>query len=289
MLVVGGVRDPNLTCLVAALRREAIPCIALLAGANEAPAITWDLGSEELWIDGQNVAPQGIFLRHDVFGPLAEKTAAAHHRALAWYSALVGYALATPAVRFPNRRAAGAVTNKLDALRRAAALGLAIPATRVTNLPNEARSFLDERGKIAKPVAGGGLCFDLEEALGKSKEMQGHFPSPALVQEALLPPELRIYRVGEELFGFHVRSSVLDYRGGTDTRVERADVPSELGARFLTLCEQMGLDFAAGDFKTRHATGELVFLEVNTGPMFAAFDAASEGALTNALATWLRG
>jgi D-alanine-D-alanine ligase-like ATP-grasp enzyme len=37
------------------------------------------------------------------------------------------------------------------------------------------------------------------------------------------------------------------------------------------------------DFKTDPGTGRLLFLEVNTGPMFAAFNHASNGKLCDAM------
>jgi D-alanine-D-alanine ligase-like ATP-grasp enzyme len=46
---------------------------------------------------------------------------------------------------------------------------------------------------------------------------------------------------------------------------------------------RLGLDFGAADFKTDPDTGELIFLELNTSPMFAKFDLVSGGQLTAAI------
>ena len=43
------------------------------------------------------------------------------------------------------------------------------------------------------------------------------------------------------------------------------------------------MDFGAADFKTDPETGELCFLEVNTSPMFAAFDQVAGGKLAEAI------
>jgi len=81
-----------------------------------------------------------------------------------------------------------------------------------------------------------------------------------------------------------VISPELDYRTTQNCRVESLDLlPAELPARLSTLLDKLGLDFAAADFKTSPDTGELMFLEVNTGPMFAAFDRASNGLLCDAM------
>jgi len=45
----------------------------------------------------------------------------------------------------------------------------------------------------------------------------------------------------------------------------------------------LGLDFGAADFKTDPADRALVFLELNTSPMFARFDYTAGGQLTAAI------
>jgi hypothetical protein len=47
------------------------------------------------------------------------------------------------------------------------------------------------------------------------------------------------------------------------------------------------MDYGAADFKADPETGALRFLEINNGPMFTAFDRASEGRLTRAMAEHL--
>jgi D-alanine-D-alanine ligase-like ATP-grasp enzyme len=59
-------------------------------------------------------------------------------------------------------------------------------------------------------------------------------------------------------------------------------VPRELCA-LRKLMTRLGLDFGAADFKTDPDTGELIFLELNTSPMFAKFDLVSGGQLTAAI------
>jgi glutathione synthase/RimK-type ligase-like ATP-grasp enzyme len=133
----------------------------------------------------------------------------------------------------------------------------------------------------------GGLCTRLVDALAQAEVRSQVMAAPALVQEELVPPELRVYVVGTKLLGFDVASGELDYRKSQSARVTPAAVPAELGRGLLSLARALGLDFAAADFKTDPAGGSLVFLEVNTAPMFAAFDAACGGALTDAIVDWL--
>ena len=111
----------------------------------------------------------------------------------------------------------------------------------------------------------------------------GRMAAPAIVQQRLVPPEVRVYAIGDRYFAFNVISPELDYRSTQNCRVEAMEVPGELTKGFGALLEILGLDFAAADFKTCPETGRLLFLEVNNGPMFAAFDRATNGELCHTM------
>jgi len=64
-------------------------------------------------------------------------------------------------------------------------------------------------------------------------------------------------------------------------------VPPELAQPMLQLAEELGLDYAAADFKTCPKSGRWLFLEMNTMPMYAAFDKAAGGKLVAAMLRWL--
>jgi len=53
------------------------------------------------------------------------------------------------------------------------------------------------------------------------------------------------------------------------------------------LMDRLKMDFGAADFKAAPTTGELRFLEINNGPMFAAFDKVCDGRLTGQMAEFL--
>jgi len=141
---------------------------------------------------------------------------------------------------------------------------------------------------VVKPINGGDLCRPLSEVLEGTDEREGNAASPAIVQQRLEPPEVRVYVVGRRLFAFRVISDELDYRASNATRVEPYDaLPKPLGKALLALAERLGLDWAAADFKTDPSDGELCFLEINSAPMFVAFDQACEGQLCIAMLEWL--
>lgn len=282
LLVAGGDRDPSIAALVAALVRADVPHKLVATGAAR-PTMAWDLDADTLVVDGEPFAPRAAFVRHDVFEQLADPRPQPGFRAGAWWTALDGWLLAHPDVRCFNRASAGP-SNKPYLLVAARAHGLAIPRTLVTNHAPSARAFAPDG--IAKPVGGGDLARPLDEALAMARA-RTVLAAPALVQERLVPPELRIFVVGDRTFAFEVRSPRLDYRAGDDVEVVYAgDGPAPAAAQVRALAHAQGLDFAAADLKSR-PDGSLVFLELNTGPMFARFDQACDGALCRTMVAWL--
>jgi hypothetical protein len=283
ILVAGGDRDPNVAVLVRALEAAGAAVRPLLYGAGARPWLAWDLDGDRLILDGDVLQPRAVFLRHDVFTQLADPRPEPGFRAMAWTTALHGWVLAHPEVRCLNRVSFSSVPNKPHALLLARELGLAIPRTVITNSARVAREVGDA---IAKPVAGGELTHPLDHALAKAGDADV-LAAPALVQERLVAPELRVYVVGDATFTFEVGSPLLDYRASPDVELTYLGPgPAAVADRVRALARRLGLDFAAADLKSRPG-GELVFLEINTAPMFARFDHAAGGALAHALAGWL--
>ena len=301
-LVVGGVHDPNLEPLLRALARLGVDHRALRVGEGLAPAITWSLDDDRLTLDGRRLAPAGVFLRYDVFAHLRDPREATSFRANAWYTTVAGWLAAHPEVRWLGRAGMLRHTNKLHALGLARAAGLEIPPTLATN---ELAALVGAGGppervkRIAKPVAGGGYCERLDDLLEETGVIDGVAAAPAIIQPELVPPELRVYGVRHDLarsgagpasfFAFEVIADDLDYRRDRAATIEPRPVPDGLAAGVLRVMDALGLDFAAADFKADPATGRPLFLEINSGPMFVAFDRAAEGALCDALARALAG
>ena len=279
---MGGDADPNITALLAAAERCGVPCQKLLVGKTSHPSLTWDLITGELWLEGERVQCSAAFVRHDVFTALQDGQPSSHYRAQAWHTAVTGWLATHPEIFIFNRLNLNQVTNKPLVLKLAHDCGLAIPETLITN-DGERLGQYGER--VVKPINGGGYCEPLAEVMERTPLKEGCAAAPAIIQQRLVPPEVRIYAVGDQHFAFNVISSELDYRTKQSCRVEFIERFSnrELTDAFGNLLAKLGLDFAAADFKTDAATGQLFFLEVNTGPMFAAFNHASNGKLCNAM------
>jgi glutathione synthase/RimK-type ligase-like ATP-grasp enzyme len=276
VLIVGGDADPNITALLAAAARSGVSYQQLLVGKSSHPSLTWDIGSGKLMLEDESLECYAAFVRHDVFTALDDGKPSSHYRAMGWHTAVTGWLAANPEVFVFNRRNLNQVTNKPLVLKLAQDCGLAIPQTLITNDRERLAAF---RSGVVKPINGGGYCEPLAEVLERTSVKDGRMAAPAIVQQRLVPPEVRLYVVGDRYFAFNMISPELDYRSTQNCRVEPTEVPGQLIAGFAALLARLGLDFAAADFKTCPDTGELLFLEINNGPMFAAFDLAASGEL----------
>jgi glutathione synthase/RimK-type ligase-like ATP-grasp enzyme len=282
LLLAGGCEDFNLTVLADAAQRSHIEIVDLRVPAEESPAFCWNPGEAAPSFAGKRIKATGAFMRQDVFAGMKDPRPEVQSRALAWYLTLMGWLLSEPGVRFFNRNSTQSANNKPAALTLAREIGLRIPATWITNDTGTLAGRPPET-MIAKPVLGGDYCYSLTEALAMAGFRNGLAAMPAIVQERLTAPEVRIYVIGESAFAFEVRSNSLDYRVNQDAElVFLPEVPPEL-SRLRELMSRLGLDFGAADFKTHPDTGQLVFLELNTSPMFARFDQVAGGQLSTAI------
>src|SRR2546423_2839076 len=282
LLLAGGEDDPNLVALANAATKAGVELLELRIPSGESPAFCWDPVAGAPRLSGQELKPSAAFIRYDVFASMKDPRPAVNSRALAWYQTFMGWLLSEPRIRIFNRDVSQIATNKPASLVLAREAGLPIPATLVTN---EVERFGAGQlhSLVAKPVSGGDYCHPLAGALNKAELRGGLAAMPAIVQKRLVPPEVRIYLIGQFAFAFEVRSSSLDYRVNQDAElILLPEVPKEL--RMLRkLMSRLGMDFGAADFKTDPDTGQLLFLELNSSPMFARFDQVSGGQLCAAI------
>lgn len=284
LLVAGGDADPNLQALLEAARRRGQPASTLLVGKDSHPSLVWHIESGQCMINGETLECDAAFIRHDVFTALSDGQASSQYRALAWHTALTGWLASRPEIRIFNRRSLHFLTNKPLLLYLAQSVGLLIPQTVVTNDLAYLKQHAPEQSLVVKPINGGGFCQDFQDVVEQTATKDGRAAAPAIVQGRLIPPEVRVYAVGDRYFSFTVTSERLDYRSDENCRVEyKEEVSDRLTSKIGDLLDLLGLDFAAIDFKTSPESSQLMFLEVNTAPMFAAFDSASGGRLCDAM------
>jgi hypothetical protein len=290
ILVVGGDEDPNIAALIEALEQRGTAHRPLLVGSSSHPRVTWEVESGDLFIDGERTAPKGMFIRHDVFSGFSDPRPDVGARAHGWYTALSGWALAREEVRLLNRNWAQRLTNKPLHLELARKSGLAVPSTIVSNDLAHMANLAEERELVVKPINGGGYCEELADVLKRTEERRGSAAMPAIVQDRMILPEVRIYGIGGKFIPFSVSSEALDYRAAKECKVEALkEAPEETVQGLAQLMERLGMDYGAADFKTCPRTGKLLFLEINSGPMFSRFNYVSGGAVCNAMIDFLTG
>ncbi|RYE76814.1 MAG: hypothetical protein EOP19_23870 [Hyphomicrobiales bacterium] len=275
LLIAGGVADANLAGLAEAAAAEGVPHRLVAVDPDRPPGITWQLGGA-LEFDGEPLQPSAMFCRYDVFSTLQRPDPAVGAAMSAWYATFTGYALVT-GLRMLNAGIDPVTASKPAMLALAMAHGLPIPATTITN---SVEQLDDAANRIAKPVAGGSYAMRLADALDGSPARYGVLAAPAIVQPLLAYPERRVYRVGRRLFAFDILAATLDARldaAGEVRAIAIDQVPQPVIDGILALTDRVRCDFCAIDFKTDPRTGDLVFLELNNGPMFVGYDRAAGG------------
>jgi hypothetical protein len=274
LLIVGGKGDHNIRRLAEAAAWRGAAYRLVHTDADPPPVVSWQPGSSDITVNGEIFSACGtsLFIRYDVFGASPEAAKSAY------YDAFKGWADAYPEVGLLNRRNETLEVSKPRALVLAKEAGFETPQTFISSDFNR---FADKDAWIAKPVSGG----DYARPLGELPEQPDR---PYIVQEKLVYPELRLFRAGKHYFAFEIDSKLLDYRIDKDFTLREVPPPPALQAALERLTERLGLDYAAADLKTDPRTGKLLFMEVNTMPMFTGYDNAAQGRLSDAIFLELR-
>ncbi|MCS6912010.1 MAG: hypothetical protein NZ890_02085 [Myxococcota bacterium] len=157
----------------------------------------------------------------------------------------------------------------------AAALGLPVPATLVSNDPSAVRRFAAEHpaGVVVKPVGGGAYA-----RLLQPQDLQRHRDMAAcpMQYQAYVPgQDVRVYVIGEQvLAGRIVRGDPgpVDFRRDPHHRSEPIALSAAEARRCVEVARALGQRFSGLDFRHNPRDG-LVFLEANPSPMFLRFQA----------------
>ncbi len=283
LMVGGGADDFNLARLIEVGQQRKCGILPILHRVDREPGVSWAPGSNHLSVDGENVSARAQFLRYDVFTQSSDPGASLD-RGMGWYASMLGWGMSNPAVRLFNRDIHHQAGLKPHTLAMAQECGLQIPRTLVSNVLSDISGFSGPA--IAKPVAGGTYTRTTDKALAEAQIDDGLMPMPALIQTQLAYPEYRTFVIGRELHVFRLTSRYVDYRPAGDNAMEYigSDFPcGETVAALFALLDRFECEYCACDFKSDPETAAPVFLELNNGPMFAAFDACADGALCGAM------
>ncbi len=279
LLITGGQADPNIQALWNRANHHHLKVLPVLLEKRDVPAFQWSIGEHSLAISDKPCHFRAAFSRRNVFHDWKPEDT---NSAEAWFATLQGYLLSYPDIRILNRASQSTVTNKLAVLVEAKKLGLMIPETMVTNQQSRLPDEKHFKEFIAKPVAGGGYCTPLQQVVDGETFRNGISAMPAIVQRRIPGEDIRIYRIGEQWFGFRLTATALDYRQDRHVKIKLLKkLPQQLIRPLAKLMDAMHLEWGAADFKENNDAP--VFLEVNSHPMFSRFDQCANGKICDAI------
>lgn len=183
---------------------------------------------------------------------------------------------------------------QLSIARRA---GLAVPATVVTNVPDEARRFIaaladDGRECIAKPVRGPGFARLVEPG---DERVERVARGPVVLQERVLGRNVRALLLDDALLGAaHITGiETVDYREDARYRAgeagyETVSLDDETVRQCVSVQRGAGASFSGVDLIVPD-DGPPVFLELNAAPAWLEMEERLGLAVTASLAARLEG
>ena len=276
LLIIGSDNDPNTQRVADHSYIQDINYIQIDPSLPEYQTVQWTFGDRHLLLNGNPSHPNAVYLRHDVFSAGVE----------VWSTALVrtvsAFLLANPQVRMLNRNSMLRENNKTSNLLLAHALGMQIPKTTVfAGAPMAMKVEFAGEDVIAKPSHGG----DYAARPADLPEDTMNYAS-AFVQERLPGTNYRVFVIGGEVFGFEVKSDMLDYRVDECTQVIESAPPAPVAVHSVAMAQACHFDYCALDFRL-NGQGEWVFLEINSFPMFSVFDDSCKNRLVEAQLAFL--
>ena len=219
----------------------------------------WDLQTDKLHVNGHNIDDiEAIFMRANVF---EENT----HQKQANYFLMRNYVSYFDTIKIFNRYCHRETPYKLYNLKLAMGIGLSVPYTEATRVGKQSGDT------ILKPITG-----------GMHTEVGNVAVFTTTVQQQIHGKNKRLYTIGDEQFGFEVVTDKVDYRDDTQSYVTVSDVPEDEALKVKELMKKLNLNFSAADFMVDE-NDKHWFLEVNTLPMFAAFDIEVNGEISKTL------
>lgn len=287
ILISGNSQDSNIAGMIHVCQQVGAEVITCYTDADKARRIHWDILTDELLLDGEMIYPDACFIRYDYDAGYKARIKDDQYRARTWFHTLFDWACAHEDVRFFNRCYSSRHTDKAFVHYHARRLGLPINETCFSNdLGRWAEE--DQKAWIVKHLNGGHHTILLEEFMAVADTVKVPSFWPLIIQRTLSSPELRMYRIGDEVVTLQVTSESLDYREHQDLTAELIETPKELAEPLVTLMDYLGLEFGAADFKYDPQSERFVFLEVNSAPMFVGFShSANTTKVLEAMVKWL--
>ena len=163
-------------------------------------------------------------------------------------------------------------------------LGVRIPATLVSNDPEEVIEFAQSQKRlIFKPVYGGAHTQFINQSHLQPKRLSLVLSlSPVTIQEYIPGTNIRTYVIAESIYAAEIRSNSLDFREDLEAELIPIELPEYIQQQCLAITKALMLEWTAIDWRLS-PEGEYLFLEANPSPMFLHFERQTAFPLTEQL------
>nr|WP_143539655.1 hypothetical protein [Saccharopolyspora spinosa] len=182
-------------------------------------------------------------------------------------------------------------------LEMARRTGLRVPATLITNDPDQVEVFIERhRGRVVHKAMSAPTShfIDTRRWSDADRAALADLPlAPAIFQEEIAGPgDVRATVVGEEVFAARIDTAEgraeLDSRLDLDAPCYPHSLPADTRARLLRMMRALGLCYGAVDLKITER-GEYVFFEVNPQGQFLYIEILTGMEISSAMAGLLAG
>lgn len=169
-------------------------------------------------------------------------------------------------------------------LRLAKQLGVTIPATLVSNDPQQVTEFVRAYDKVIfKPVSGGSHArYVTSEHLEPERLAAALKVSPVTLQEYIAGTNVRSYVVGDYVYSAEIRTDAVDFRDDVQAEIIPIETPEIIQRQCKAIASAFTLEWTGIDWR-RKTMGEYVFLEANPSPMFIYFEQQTGFPITHKL------
>tara|TARA_R110002094_G_scaffold133807_2_gene126223 strand:+ start:971 stop:1915 length:945 start_codon:yes stop_codon:yes gene_type:complete len=175
--------------------------------------------------------------------------------------------------------------------------GFGIPRTLITNVPDQAREFVQDSAARGQEVifksASAVRSIVRSVTADDLTRLDRLRICPVQFQERVAGQDVRVHVVGEDVFATRITTTGVDYRyasrdEGGSTDLEPFTLPPDVAARAITLSQALNLPLAGIDLRET-PSGEWVCFEVNPSPAYSYYEAHTGQPISTAIARYLAG
>lgn len=204
--------------------------------------------------------------------------------------ALIGSWADVAPIRVANRpRAMASNGSKPYQAALIRSLAFSVPATLVSNDPDEVRAFWRAQGRVIYKSTSGVRSIVHELTPVRAAVLDRVRDLPTQFQELLEGTNVRVHVIGDEVFPVEIDATTLDYRyreGEEASTMTPTEIPDDIAERCRALSRALDLPLAGIDL-FRDRAGCWWCFEVNPSPAYSCFEGPTGLPMARALVRWL--